>query len=85
MRLLLIPDMKMVESSLTEPSGHEVDEVMTYQKAAHRGVDLPEDVADHVESCHQAELQSIVDHHVDEHDVAGVLIEETGGQRINRS
>lgn len=51
---------------------------MTYQKAADRGVDLPEDVADHVQSCNKAELQSVVDHHVDEHDVPRVLIEETG-------
>lgn len=49
---------------------------MTYQKAADRGVDLPEDVADHVESCNEGELQSIVDHHADEHDVSRVLIEE---------
>ena len=50
---------------------------MTYQKAADGGVDLPEDVADHVESCNKAELQSVVDHHVDEHDVPRILIEET--------
>lgn len=56
---------------------HRAEMVLTCQKAAERGVDLPEDVADYVESCHKAELQSIVDHHVDEHDVPGVLIEET--------
>lgn len=51
--------------------------VRTHQKAAERGMDLSEDVADDVESCYKAELQSIIDHHVDEHDVPGVLIEET--------
>ncbi len=40
-------------------------------------MDLPEDIADHVEGCYKAELQGIVDHHADEHDVPGVLIEET--------
>lgn len=41
-------------------------------------MDLPEDVADHIEGCDEAELQSVVDHHADEHDVPGVLIEATG-------
>lgn len=51
--------------------------IMAHQEAADRGMDLPEDVADHVESCDEGELQSIVNHHADEHDVPGVLIEET--------
>lgn len=29
------------------------DAAVIYQKAANRGMDLPEDVADHIESCHQ--------------------------------
>lgn len=49
---------------------------MSYQKAADGGVYLPEDVADHVQSRDEAELQSVVDHHADEHDVPRVLIEE---------
>lgn len=40
-------------------------------------MDLPEDVADHVQSRYKAQLQSIVDHHADEHDVPRVFIEET--------
>lgn len=41
-------------------------------------MDLPEDVADHVERCDEAELQRVVDHHADEHDVPRVLVEQTG-------
>lgn len=41
-------------------------------------MDHPEDVAQHVERRDQAELQSVVDHHVDEQDVARVLVEEAG-------
>lgn len=50
-----------------------------YQKAADRGVDLPEDVADHVKSGHQGELQGVVHHHADKHDVSRVLVEQTVG------
>lgn len=41
-------------------------------------MDHPEDVAEHVERRDQAELHGIVDHHVDEHDVARVLVEHAG-------
>lgn len=41
-------------------------------------MDHPEDVAEHVERRDQAELQSVIHHHVDEHDVARVLVEEAG-------
>lgn len=50
----------------------------THQAAADGGVDLPEDVADHVERRDQAELQRVVHHHADEHDVPRVLVEQTG-------
>lgn len=50
----------------------------THQAAADGGVDLPEDVADHVERRDEAELQCVVHHHVDEHDVPRVLVEQTG-------
>lgn len=40
-------------------------------------MDPPEDVADHVERRDQAELQSVVDHHGDEQDVARVLVKQT--------
>lgn len=43
-------------------------------------MDHPEDVAEHVERRHQAELQRVVDHHVDEHDVARVLVEQAGSR-----
>lgn len=49
-----------------------------HQAAADGGVDHPEDVAQHVERRDQAELHSVVDHHVDEQDVARVLVEEAG-------
>lgn len=49
----------------------------THQDAAGGGVDPPEDVADHVERRDQAELQSVVDHHGDEQDVARVLVKQT--------
>lgn len=65
------------ETGLTEPSWQRADLVMSYQEAADGGVDLPEDVADHVQSRDEAELQSVVDHHGDEHDVPRVLIEDT--------
>lgn len=54
----------------------EVDAAATHQAAADGGVDLPEDVADHVERRDQAELQGVVDHHADEHDVPRVLVEQ---------
>lgn len=50
----------------------------THQAAADGGVDLPEDVTDHVQGGDEAELQGVVDHHVDEHDVPRVLIEQSG-------
>lgn len=40
-------------------------------------MDLSEDVADHIENRYKGELQGVVDHHVDEHDVPWVLIKET--------
>lgn len=43
-------------------------------------MDHPEDVAEHVERRDQAELQSVVDHHGDEHDVARVLVELAGSR-----
>lgn len=53
------------------------DVALTYEKAADRSVDLLEDVADHIKSSYKAQLQGIVDHHAYEHDVPGVLVEET--------
>lgn len=50
--------------------------VSTHQKAADGGVDLPEDVAGHVQGRHQGQLQGVVHHHADEHDVARVLKED---------
>lgn len=43
-------------------------------------MDHPEDVAEHVERRHQAELQGVVDHHADEHDVARVLVEQAASR-----
>lgn len=48
-----------------------------YQEATDGDMDPPEDVADHIESCDECKLQSIIDHHADEHDVPGVLVEKT--------
>lgn len=47
-------------------------------------MDLPEDVADHVKRRHQAELQGVIDHHVDEEDVARVLVEKAGVRNKQR-
>lgn len=52
-----------------------------HQAAADGGVDPPQGVVQHVERHHQAELQSVADHHGDEHDVARVLVEQPGIRR----
>lgn len=43
-------------------------------------MDLPEDVADHVEGGDEAELQGVVDHHADEQDVARVLVKQAADE-----
>lgn len=60
------------------------DVTLTYEKTADRSVDLLENVADHIESSYKAELQGIVDHHADEHDVPRVLVEETRVKQVLR-
>lgn len=50
------------------------------EHAAHGGVDAREGVTHHIERRHQTQLQRVVDHHVDKHDVARVLIEEVVAQ-----
>lgn len=57
---------------------------LTYEKAADRCVDLLEDVTDYIKSSYEAQLEGIVDHHADEHDVPRVLIKETSVKQVLR-
>lgn len=53
----------------------------THQDAADGRVDLPDNVADDVQSCDQTQLHRVVYHHTDEHYVPRVLVEKTGDHR----
>lgn len=68
---------KHFKAPISDYEPYHVDGVeVAYQEAADGGVDLPEDVTDHVERRDQGQLEGVVYHHVDEHDVARVLVED---------